>query len=91
MDESLFKHLCDAHPDAVVALRYQYRMNYEIMSLSNSIIYNGHLRCGSSAVEKAILEDIDVVRWNSVSVLRQQECSECGRHSCWLYQVIDPS
>ena len=50
LDISLFKILSDMHPSAVVRLAYQYRMCKEIMSLSNTLIYDGVLRCGSDAV-----------------------------------------
>ena len=37
MDESLFKRLSEAHPGAIVTLRKQYRMNDDIMTLSNDL------------------------------------------------------
>uniref|UniRef100_A0A3Q1KB92 DNA replication ATP-dependent helicase/nuclease n=1 Tax=Anabas testudineus TaxID=64144 RepID=A0A3Q1KB92_ANATE len=46
MDESLFKRL-ELHSEAVVQLNVQYRMNRQIMSLSNSLMYEGRLECGS--------------------------------------------
>ena len=50
MDISLFKHLCDAHPTTVVNLEYQYRMNSDIMLLSNTLVYNHRLKCGTPSV-----------------------------------------
>ncbi|GAA5863149.1 hypothetical protein JCM3774_001437 [Rhodotorula dairenensis] len=50
LDVSLFKRLSDAHPDAVVNLSCQYRMNTDIMSLSNKLVYNDRLRVGNEAV-----------------------------------------
>ncbi|KAJ3013117.1 Tripartite DNA replication factor [Thoreauomyces humboldtii] len=47
---SLFKILTEAHPEAVVNLQQQYRMNADIMMLSNTLIYNHRLRCGSPDV-----------------------------------------
>ncbi|WFD36848.1 DNA helicase [Malassezia cuniculi] len=41
---SLFERLCNAHPDSVVRLTEQYRMNDEIMALSNVLVYNGALK-----------------------------------------------
>jgi len=38
---SLFERLCRAHPQDVNILKKQYRMNRDILELSNSIIYNG--------------------------------------------------
>eukprot|EP00494_Astrolonche_serrata_P033986 UN34255 len=55
MDVSLFKRLSDAHSDAVVELTHQYRMNEDIMSLANNLIYNHRLVCGSSEVQNTSL------------------------------------
>ncbi|TKS69991.1 ATP-dependent helicase/nuclease DNA2 DNA replication [Collichthys lucidus] len=54
MDESLFKRL-ELHSDAVVQLNVQYRMNRQIMSLSNSLMYEGRLECGSERTATALL------------------------------------
>ncbi|KAG6828441.1 hypothetical protein H0H92_007968 [Tricholoma furcatifolium] len=55
MEVSLFRRLSDVHPHAVVDLAYQYRMNEDIMLLSNKLIYSNRLRCGSTAVAKQTL------------------------------------
>uniref|UniRef100_A0A8C4ELT8 DNA replication ATP-dependent helicase/nuclease n=1 Tax=Dicentrarchus labrax TaxID=13489 RepID=A0A8C4ELT8_DICLA len=54
MDESLFKRL-ELHSEAVVQLNVQYRMNRQIMSLSNSLMYEGRLECGSERAATALL------------------------------------
>ncbi|XP_023251041.1 DNA replication ATP-dependent helicase/nuclease DNA2 [Seriola lalandi dorsalis] len=54
MDESLFKRL-ELHCEAVVQLNVQYRMNRQIMSLSNSLMYEGRLECGSERTASALL------------------------------------
>uniref|UniRef100_UPI0037E76A1C DNA replication ATP-dependent helicase/nuclease DNA2 n=1 Tax=Semicossyphus pulcher TaxID=241346 RepID=UPI0037E76A1C len=54
MDESLFKRL-ELHSEAVVQLNVQYRMNRQIMSLSNSLMYEGRLECGSERTAEALL------------------------------------
>ncbi|XP_053281949.1 DNA replication ATP-dependent helicase/nuclease DNA2 [Pleuronectes platessa] len=54
MDESLFKRL-ELHSEAVVHLNVQYRMNRQIMSLSNSLMYEGRLECGSERTASALL------------------------------------
>ncbi|XP_068614155.1 DNA replication ATP-dependent helicase/nuclease DNA2-like [Brachionichthys hirsutus] len=54
MDESLFKRL-EHHDEAVVQLNVQYRMNRQIMSLSNSLMYEGRLECGSERTATALL------------------------------------
>ena len=50
LDVSLFRRLSEAHSGAVAALTYQYRMNEDIQSLANELVYAHALRCGSSAV-----------------------------------------
>lgn len=50
LDVSLFKLLCEAHPQAVVSLEHQYRMCADIMLLSNTFIYSGRLKCGTPGV-----------------------------------------
>ncbi|KAK0152964.1 DNA replication ATP-dependent helicase/nuclease DNA2 [Merluccius polli] len=54
MDESLFKRL-ELHSEAVVHLNVQYRMNRQIMSLSNCLMYDGRLECGSERTASALL------------------------------------
>ncbi|KAG6911010.1 hypothetical protein DXG01_005425 [Tephrocybe rancida] len=55
LDVSLFRRLSDAHPHAVVDLTHQYRMNEDIMLLSNKLIYGDRLRCGSKFVARQSL------------------------------------
>lgn len=50
MDVSLFKRLAEAHPNAVVTLSEQYRMNMEIMEVGNALVYDQRLICGSEDV-----------------------------------------
>ncbi|KAI0718426.1 Dna2-domain-containing protein [Cerioporus squamosus] len=50
LEISLFRRLSDAHPEAVVDLTHQYRMNADIMTLSNKLIYSDRLQCGSDYV-----------------------------------------
>ncbi|BDA50404.1 DNA replication ATP-dependent helicase/nuclease DNA2 [Coccomyxa sp. Obi] len=56
LDRSLFRRLCEAHPQALITLRSQYRMSADIMAVANALVYNGELRCGSPAVAKASLQ-----------------------------------
>ena len=56
MDVSLFKRLSERHPHAVVSLEHQYRMNQDVMELSNTLIYENRLKCGTESVARAVLE-----------------------------------
>ncbi|EXB70693.1 DNA2-like helicase [Morus notabilis] len=53
---SLFRRLSESHPQAISALRSQYRMSRGIMDLSNALIYGDKLRCGSSNIADAKLK-----------------------------------
>ncbi|SNX86387.1 related to DNA2 - DNA helicase [Melanopsichium pennsylvanicum] len=56
LDVSLFKLLTDHYgEDAMVALRSQYRMNDDIMRLSNELVYRGELKAGSESVRDRAL------------------------------------
>ncbi|KAF9625151.1 hypothetical protein IFM89_019365 [Coptis chinensis] len=56
MGISLFCRLSEAHPQAISALRSQYRMCAGIMELSNALIYGNRLHCGSSEIASAKLK-----------------------------------
>ncbi|KAF8931211.1 Tripartite DNA replication factor [Haplosporangium gracile] len=63
-DLSLFKMLSDAHPEAVISLTYQYRMNKDVMLLSNTLVYDNKLQCANEEVANKTLEipDMDKFR-----------------------------
>lgn len=50
LSRSLFQTLAEDHPESVSELTYQYRMCEDIMYLSNALIYDGRLKCGSTEV-----------------------------------------
>ncbi|CAL1710756.1 unnamed protein product [Somion occarium] len=84
MDVSLFRRLSDAHPAAVIDLTEQYRMNEDIMLLSNKLIYSDRLRCGSQEVAKQSL------RIPNRGYLRKLHLgSSCDSNDCWLNRVLD--
>ena len=56
LDVSLFQLLSDRHPESVVNLEHQYRMCEDIMSLSNTLIYSGKLKCGTKEVAQRAIE-----------------------------------
>ena len=45
---TLFDWLSERYPQSVVRLSLQYRMNEEIMRLSNALFYDGHMQCADS-------------------------------------------
>lgn len=59
LDISLFKFLNDKFPDVVVNLEHQYRMCKDIMLLSNSLVYDGKLKCGNEKVANLSLKIAD--------------------------------
>ncbi|KAI0946663.1 hypothetical protein AcW1_010068 [Taiwanofungus camphoratus] len=88
LDISLFRRLSDAHPISVVDLTQQYRMNADIMLLSNKLIYNDRLRCGSEAVAKRSLQLPDP---SQLHKLHSSAGSPCRRDACWLAKLMDES
>ncbi|KAI6784248.1 DNA replication ATP-dependent helicase/nuclease-like protein [Emericellopsis cladophorae] len=98
LDVSLFKLLSDAHPQSVVNLEHQYRMCEDIMTLSNTLIYDGRLRCGTEALKKRKLEVPDMAalsqRHHDVSTLATASvrsfCTVPSRYQCWLRDLLEP-
>ncbi|KIL65109.1 hypothetical protein M378DRAFT_186544 [Amanita muscaria Koide BX008] len=100
LDVSLFRSLSEAHPEAVVELSHQYRMNEDIMLLSNKLIYGDHLKCGNRKIAK---QSLNIPDWSFIDSLHrapeQQGClaqfelerngfSEDG--ACWLRRLLMP-
>eukprot|EP00884_Botryococcus_braunii_P022765 jgi/Botrbrau1/9172/Bobra.0236s0004.1 len=50
LSSSLFRILCEAHPQALVRLCSQYRMADDIMELANELVYEGQMRSASEEV-----------------------------------------
>ncbi|KAF7950665.1 uncharacterized protein EAE97_002217 [Botrytis byssoidea] len=98
LDISLFKYLSDAHPQSVVYLEHQYRMNADVMALSNALIYNGRLKCGSTSVanRKIVIPDMEALKANHhtpSSILHSTQksiCLEPKKGRCWLRDLLDP-
>ncbi|XP_053357959.1 DNA replication ATP-dependent helicase/nuclease DNA2 [Clarias gariepinus] len=83
MDESLFKRL-EHHSQAVVQLNVQYRMNSMIMSLSNALMYEGRLECGSERTANAQLQ------LPSIATL-ESELHVCPpQYTAWIYTALEP-
>jgi DNA replication ATP-dependent helicase Dna2 len=99
LDISLFKLLSDVHPESVVNLEHQYRMCEDVMTLSNTLIYEGHLKCGTEAIRHLKLEipNIDALRqkhYDASTVARSSTprsfCTSWTSNSCWLRSILDP-
>ena len=81
---SLFRRLSDAHPHAVVDLSQQYRMNEDIMLLSNKLIYGDRLRCGSAEVAKQSLQ----LPSRSFMDKLHPDGVPCSTQLCWLETLM---
>lgn len=86
-DVSLFRLLSEKHIDCVVDLTEQYRMNEDIMHLSNQLTYEGKLVCGSEEVAKRCLE---IPSYRFIDDLHVKTGDKCDRVSCWLEYLISP-
>lgn len=98
LDISLFKLLSDTHPASVVNLEHQYRMAEDIMMLSNTLIYSGHLKCGTPEIASLSLEipNIAGLKQFHVDEIPQvpnprQLCLGTSQGRCWLRDLLDPS
>ncbi|KFP14399.1 DNA replication ATP-dependent helicase/nuclease DNA2, partial [Egretta garzetta] len=80
MSESLFKRL-EKNQNAVVQLTVQYRMNSKIMSLSNMLVYEGKLECGSEKVSNATV---------NLPNLKKLKLELADASKTWLKEVLDP-
>ena len=85
LDVSLFRRLSEAHPHAVVELTQQYRMNADIMLLSNRLIYSDRLTCGNQKVanQSLILPNNEFIESFHTSTL------PCG-DQCWMKELMLP-
>ncbi|RFU35334.1 hypothetical protein B7463_g965, partial [Scytalidium lignicola] len=97
LDVSLFKLLSDSHPNSVVYLEHQYRMCSEVMTLSNNLIYNGRLKCGSQEVAESCIRipNMDGLRHHhfaqsTLSYSTKSPCAGPVRGNCWIRDLLDP-
>lgn len=84
--ESLFRRLCEAHPQAVIPLKRQYRMSRDIQRVANELVYCGALRAGSREVARRKLElcfDDDGREGGSAA-------SAFAAAPSWLREALDP-
>lgn len=83
LDVSLFRRLSEAHPQSVVHMAQQYRMNEDIMALSNRLIYEDRLCCGSEAVAQQTLRLPDRTFLNGLHA--EKACHSSG---CWIEKLM---
>lgn len=74
---SLFRLLSEHHPNSMATLHEQYRMNSDIMLLSNTLFYNHQLRCGSVGVASSRL-------------LLPLPAGLSAHSPAWLQKAVDP-
>ncbi|KAJ6508771.1 DNA replication factor Dna2-domain-containing protein [Mycena sanguinolenta] len=86
LDVSLFRRLSDAHPHAVVNMSHQYRMNKDIMTLSNKLIYGDRLACGSDEVANQSLALPDTKFLDNMHIGRS-----CHADGCWIDRLMGKS
>ena len=100
LDISLFKLLSDRQPESVVNLEHQYRMCEDVMLLSNTLIYNGRLKCGNEAVANRSLHVPNPSGLHRLhhdgaqpasSLLRQGRCIGPSQSQCWIADVLSPA
>lgn len=83
LEDSLFKMLSEMHPTSIAELTLQYRMCGDIVKLSNFLIYDNKLKCGTDEVYNRSLQipNIDAVSDHKVA----------SQGSDWLHDILDPS
>ena len=100
LDVSLFKLLSDSHPESVASLAHQYRMCEDIMTLSNMLIYDGQLRCGTEELKLRKLEipnmaALKQVHYDASSLANRgigtprTICAGPAPSRCWLYDLLE--
>ncbi|KAG0212718.1 Tripartite DNA replication factor [Mortierella sp. GBA30] len=102
-DLSLFKMLSDRFPEAVTSLTQQYRMNKDVMLLSNTLVYKNQLRCATDDVANKVLDIPSLDRFrrhchqdipSDIFAGSENATNSCQGHSskkpCWLEQCLDP-
>ncbi|KAL8672553.1 MAG: hypothetical protein Q9168_002989 [Polycauliona sp. 1 TL-2023] len=94
LDISLFKMLSENQPSSVVNLEHQYRMCEDIMLLSNTLIYEGRLKCGNGAVASRSLRvpRMDALKQHHhANISLKTACWNATRGRCWIRDLLDPS
>ena len=83
LEDSLFKMLSEQHPESVAELTLQYRMCGDIVKLSNFLIYDNKLKCGTDEVQNRSLH---IPHMETISNYKVTPLGED-----WLHDLLDPS
>ncbi|CAK5284176.1 unnamed protein product [Mycena citricolor] len=86
LDVSLFRRLSEGHPEAVINMAHQYRMNEDIMTVSNRLVYKDQLQCGSEEVAK---RSLSLPNRHFLDGLHAEK--PCHSQGCWLERLLDES
>ncbi|KAI7896863.1 DNA replication factor Dna2-domain-containing protein [Mucor mucedo] len=89
LDKSLFSILAEARPESMCYLEFQYRMNSDIMYISNYFVYGGKLKCGNNetARRRLVLPQFEA----GLEAIHKSQTQSCkGMSDCWLRTVLDP-
>lgn len=70
----------------VVHLAYQYRMNEDIMLLSNKLIYGNRLQCGNDTVANQFL---NIPNRTPLIGLHGGKLA-CHQNGCWISKLLAP-
>lgn len=84
LSTSLFKTLGDLYPDSVASLTFQFRMCEDIMLLSNTLVYENRLKCGSPAVANRFLKIPEPSK-----VLLLLSSSPSSEQEQWMNRILD--
>jgi len=82
LEDSLFKILSERHPESMAELTLQYRMCGDIMKLSNFLIYDDKLKCGTEQVSNQLL---DIPNLPLISKYKSSTSQQD-----WLVDIMDP-
>lgn len=83
MDISLLRRLIEAHPEAATCLTAQYRMNEQIMSVCNTLIYENRMTCATSSVANARLVLPHIRNFDPSTEIKSKSKN-------WIDHCIDP-
>lgn len=79
----------------MTSLTFQYRMNEDIMALSNKLIYEGRLKCGNEEVARQALKfnrpvKLEVEAKMEVKAEVREGGPRCGHEeaACWIGDLM---